>query len=116
MHKTITGLLGAVATLGVAQAAPTPDPNEALKANSFAELLEPIPNAPALLNAMDEKPASDNGNEDTADEAKGKDEAKVPQFVIPRLIKRCRDDHEAGIFIQVVISDGVIVTLPEIDR
>jgi hypothetical protein len=60
MHKTITGLLGAVATLGVAQAAPTPDPNEALKANSFAELLEPIPNAPALLNAMDEKPASDN--------------------------------------------------------
>ena len=53
MHKTITGLLGAVATLGVAQAAPTPDPNEALKANSFAELLEPIPNAPALLNAMD---------------------------------------------------------------
>ena len=60
MHKTITRLLGAVATLGVAQAAPTPDPNEALKANSFAELLEPIPNAPALLNAMDEKPATEN--------------------------------------------------------
>ena len=57
MHKTITGLLGAVATLGVAQAAPTPDPNDALKANSFAELLEPIPNATAVLNAMDEKPA-----------------------------------------------------------
>ena len=60
MHKTITGLLGAVAALGVAQAAPTPDPNEALKANSFAELLEPIPNAPALLNAMDEKPVTEN--------------------------------------------------------
>jgi hypothetical protein len=60
MHKTITGLLGAVATLGVAQAAPTPDPNDALKANSFAELLEPIPNAAALLNAMDEKPATEN--------------------------------------------------------
>jgi hypothetical protein len=60
MHKTITGLLGAVATLGVAQAAPTPDPSDALKANSFAELLEPIPNATALLNAMDEKPATEN--------------------------------------------------------
>ena len=60
MHKTITGLLGAVATLGVAQAAPTPDPSDSLKANSFAELLEPIPNATALLNAMDEKPATEN--------------------------------------------------------
>jgi hypothetical protein len=60
MYKTITGLLGAVATLGVAQAAPTPDPSGALKANSFAELLEPIPNAAALLNAMDEKPATEN--------------------------------------------------------
>jgi hypothetical protein len=60
MYKTITGLLGAVATLGVAQAAPTPDPSDALKANSFAELLEPIPNATALLNAMDEKPATEN--------------------------------------------------------
>lgn len=60
MHKTITGLLGAVATLGVAQAAPTPDHSDSLKANSFAELLEPIPNAAALLNAMDEKPAAEN--------------------------------------------------------
>jgi hypothetical protein len=61
MQKTITGLLGAVATLGalgVAQAAPTPDPNEALKANSFAELLEPIPNATAVLKAMDEAPST----------------------------------------------------------
>ena len=61
--KTITGLLGAAATLGVlgaAQAAPTADPNEALRANSFAELLEPIPNATALLQAMDEKPATEN--------------------------------------------------------
>jgi hypothetical protein len=61
--KTITGLLGAAATLGVlgaAQAAPTADPNEALRANSFSELLEPIPNATALLQAMDEKPATEN--------------------------------------------------------
>ena len=65
MHKTITGLLGAVAAIGAvgaAQAAPTPDPYEALKANSFAELLEPIPDATALLKAMDEapKPAAEN--------------------------------------------------------
>lgn len=63
MHKTITGLLGAAATLGAlsaAQAAPTQDPNEALRANSFAELLEPIPNASAVLQAMDEKPATEN--------------------------------------------------------
>ena len=60
MQKTITGLLGAVATLGAlsaAQATPTPDPNEAMKANSFAELLEPIPNAAATLKAMDEAPS-----------------------------------------------------------
>ena len=61
MQKKITGLLGAVAalgTLGVAQAAPAPDPNEVLKVNSFAELLEPIPNATALLKAVDEQPST----------------------------------------------------------
>jgi hypothetical protein len=55
MQKTITGLLGAVAALGVfgaAQAAP--DPGDALKVSSFAELLEPIPDAAARLKAMDE--------------------------------------------------------------
>jgi hypothetical protein len=60
MQKTIAGLLGTVAALGalgVAEAAPTPDPNEALKANSFAELLEPISNATALLKAMDQAPS-----------------------------------------------------------
>lgn len=57
MEKKIAGLLGAVATLGAfgtAQAAPTPVPGEVVKANSFAELLEPIPNAAALLKAVDE--------------------------------------------------------------
>ena len=56
MEKKIAGLLGAVAALGAlgtAQAAPTPAPGDALKANSFAELLEPIPNAAALLRAVD---------------------------------------------------------------
>jgi hypothetical protein len=55
MDKKIAGLLGAVAavsTMGTAQAAPTPNPTETLRANSFAELLEPIPNAAALLQAV----------------------------------------------------------------
>lgn len=58
MDKKIAGLLGAVAavsTMGTAQAAPTPNPTETLRANSFAELLEPIPNAAALLQAVDEQ-------------------------------------------------------------
>jgi hypothetical protein len=59
MEKKIAGLLGAMATLGVfnaAQAAPTPSPapTDVLKANSFADLLEPIPNAATLLKAVDE--------------------------------------------------------------
>ncbi len=58
MDKKIAGLLGAVAALGtlnVAQAAPAPTPADALQANSFADLLEPIPNAKALLQAVDER-------------------------------------------------------------
>ena len=57
MQNKITGLLGAVAALGAlsaAQAAPSPDPGDALKVSSFAELLEPIPDAAAQLKAMDE--------------------------------------------------------------
>ncbi len=59
MQKKITGLLGAgaVAALGAfgaAQAAPVPANSDVLSANSFAELLEPIPNAAALLKTADE--------------------------------------------------------------
>ena len=59
MDKKIAGLLGAVASLGAmnaAQAAPTPSPapSDVLRANSFADLLEPIANAAALLQAVDE--------------------------------------------------------------
>src|SRR5258708_11348712 len=59
MDKKIAGLLGAVATLGAfnaAEAAPTPAPapSDVLRANSFAELLQPIPNAASLLQAIDE--------------------------------------------------------------
>ena len=59
MDKKIAGLLGAVATLGAfgaAQAAPLahPAPTDVLEANSFADLLKPIPNAAVLLQAVDE--------------------------------------------------------------
>jgi hypothetical protein len=59
MQKKIAGLLGAMATLGAvsaAQAAPTPAPapSDVLRANSFADLLEPIPNAATLLLALDQ--------------------------------------------------------------
>jgi hypothetical protein len=56
MDKKIAGLLGAVAALGsftAAQASPAPAPTDLLKANSFADLLEPIPNAVAKLQAVD---------------------------------------------------------------
>ena len=55
MEKKIAGLLGAVAALGTfGSAQATPAPDDVLKANSYAELLEPIPNAGALLQAIDE--------------------------------------------------------------
>jgi hypothetical protein len=59
MGIKIAGLVGAMATLGAfnaAEAAPTPSPapTDVLRANSFADLLEPIPNAAALLQAVDE--------------------------------------------------------------
>jgi hypothetical protein len=57
MDKKIAGLLGAVATLGTftaAEAGPVPAPADVLRADSYADLLEPIPNAVALLQAVDE--------------------------------------------------------------
>jgi hypothetical protein len=55
MDKKIAGLLGAVAALGTfGSAQATPAPDDVLQANSYAELLEPIPNAGALLQAIDE--------------------------------------------------------------
>lgn len=59
MGKKIAGLLGAMATLGAfgaAQAAPMPSPapTDVLRANSFADLLQPIPNAARVLQAVDE--------------------------------------------------------------
>ena len=59
MEKKIAGLLGAIATLGAFNGAgaapvPSPAPSDLLRANSFADLLQPIPNAAALLQAVDE--------------------------------------------------------------
>jgi hypothetical protein len=56
MDKKIAGLLGAaaaLASLNGAQAATPPDPTEVLKARSYADLLRPIPNAMAVLEAVD---------------------------------------------------------------
>jgi hypothetical protein len=70
MEKRITALLGAVAalsTMGAAQAspAPAPSPSDALKANSYADLLEPIPDAAKVLQVLDEQApttSADRGN------------------------------------------------------
>src|SRR5229473_7203841 len=68
MEKKIAGLLGAMATLGAFNAAeaapiPGPAPTDVLRANSFADLLEPIPNAVALLRAVDESRPSSSADE-----------------------------------------------------
>jgi hypothetical protein len=68
MDKKIAGLLGAVAALGAFNAAeaapaPSPAPTDVLRANSFADLLEPIPNAASLLQAIDESAPAPSANE-----------------------------------------------------
>jgi hypothetical protein len=59
MDKKIAGAIGALSalvTLDASQAATAPAPNagEPLKASSFAELLQPIPNALARLRTAEE--------------------------------------------------------------
>ena len=57
MDKKIAGLLGAVgalASLDTAQATIATDSTTMLKAQSYADLLNPIPNAAAILKAADE--------------------------------------------------------------
>ncbi len=72
MDKKIVGLIGAVAALGVydgAKAAPVVGAvaSDVLRANSYADLLEPIPNALATLQAIDAGPAaSADGNVELA--------------------------------------------------
>ncbi|GLH80407.1 hypothetical protein SSBR45G_53160 [Bradyrhizobium sp. SSBR45G] len=58
MDKKIAGLLGAVAAvgaLGTVQASAAPAPADVLKVNSYADLLEPIPDAARVLQALDEQ-------------------------------------------------------------
>ena len=65
MEKKIAGLLGAVASLGAlgaVQAAPAPAPTDVLQVNSYAELLEPISNASAKLQPLDESAPATAGN------------------------------------------------------
>ena|ERR1700722_14812800 len=61
MDKTVVCVLaaiGAMAPVAAAQAAVTPDDvNRAMNAGSFAELLQSVPNAPAILKAADEQRA-----------------------------------------------------------
>ena len=59
MEKKIAGLLGAVAALGtLATAQASPAPADVLKASSYADLLEPIPNAARMLQAMEQEAAA----------------------------------------------------------
>jgi hypothetical protein len=67
MEKKIAGLLGAVAalsTMTAAQGAPTSvSTTDPLRANSYSDLLEPIPNAAAVLKVVDERePAAAEAN------------------------------------------------------
>jgi hypothetical protein len=58
MEKKIAGLLGAVASLSTmtaAQAAAPTSVMDPLQANSYYDLLEPIPNAAAALKVVDER-------------------------------------------------------------
>src|SRR5262249_54241154 len=53
----------ALGTLNAAQAAPAPAATtDVLQVNSYAELLEPIPNAAATLRAVDEQPPAKEAN------------------------------------------------------
>jgi hypothetical protein len=66
MDKKIVGLIAAVSglgTFGVAQAStPAADVERVMHPQSFAELLEPVPNATELLKAAGEVRAPDNAN------------------------------------------------------
>jgi hypothetical protein len=64
LDKKIAGLLGAVAALGTVsstEAMPLSPQSEVLQANSYADLLTPIPNAGTILRAMDEQEGAGTG-------------------------------------------------------
>jgi hypothetical protein len=83
MDKTIVGLIGALSALAAADAARAatpvpPNANEVLTASSFGELLEPIPNALALLQAVDEAKAK------AGSEAENRDVKLAQLYYYPR--------------------------------
>jgi hypothetical protein len=56
LDKKLAGLLGAAAALGTmssAEAVAMPGPTAVLQASSYADLLQPIPDASLLLQAID---------------------------------------------------------------
>jgi hypothetical protein len=63
MDKKIAGLIaviGSVAPMSAANAAVSPlEVSQTMNARSFAELLEPIPNASAILEIADDTPVLD---------------------------------------------------------
>jgi hypothetical protein len=65
MDKTLAGLLGAVSALALASpshaAATTNDLESAMSASSYADLLQPIPNARALLQVAAAQDAQEPG-------------------------------------------------------
>jgi len=68
MDKTIVGVLaaiGSIAPMAAAQAAVAPaEVDRAMNASSFAELLQSVPNAPAILKAAKQQRAeSPKGDE-----------------------------------------------------
>jgi hypothetical protein len=77
MDKKVAGMIavmGALAPLAAAQAAaPASEVEQAMQARSFSELLQPIPNAAAVLKAVNEKTA-DESQSDT------KGEVQVAQY------------------------------------
>lgn len=61
MDKKILGLVGAITALGApqaVQAAPAANPTDILKVESYADLLNPIPNAAQILMAVDSETSS----------------------------------------------------------
>ncbi|MGA3302462.1 MAG: hypothetical protein ABSC72_04155 [Methylovirgula sp.] len=62
MDKKILGLVGAITALGApqaVQAATMAHPGDVLKVESYSDLLDPIPNAAAVLKAVDIAAASE---------------------------------------------------------
>ena len=67
MDKKIVGLVGALSVLPPVEAvqampAPAPSVSDILRVQSYAELLDPIPNAAALLRVVDAAPAPEPGS------------------------------------------------------